>query len=104
MALILPAGMIHDRIKANAFDGNPGFKRSDYFINYVAKPLRPAVIFDPGFRDKEGFTIKPVKISQKVVERPISRIVAFNEFAIVYPLIVNVIVGSHDIEIIRMAA
>ena len=60
MPLVLPSRMIHNRVKAYSFNGNAGFQGCDYFVDYIAKPFRPAVVFDAGFRDKDGFTVKAI--------------------------------------------
>ena len=46
MPLVLPSGMIDDRVKANAFDRYSLLESDDDFIGDVGKPFGPPIIFD----------------------------------------------------------
>ena len=94
--------MIDDRVKAYAFDGYSFLKSDDDFIGDVGKPFGPPIIFDPRFRNENRLTVTRIKITEQFVQRAISRIRSLYKFTAEYPLIVYVIIGADDVQIIRM--
>ena len=103
MAIIDPARVIHDRVKTDAFDRNSSAKCCNDFIHHIAEPFRPAVVFDAGFSHKYRFTVKPVQLGEQVAEGRYLGSVALDEMPAQHPLVMNVIIGPDDVEVIRMS-
>src|SRR5579863_8058539 len=52
VAIVFPAGVVEDRVKTNAFDGNARLDRREHFLADVIEPRYAGVIFSAGFGDE----------------------------------------------------
>src|SRR5690349_15767748 len=101
MSVVVPAGMIEDRIETNAFDRHASGNSGINFVAYVTHPRRTCVIVDAGFSNKNGALIMRIVFGEQIADMTVTRIGRNKHRAHmgrIRPLIVNVIVYADDID------
>src|SRR5207248_8211016 len=102
MPIVVPAGMIEDRIETDAVNGNPRIMGNNNFIADIVEPLRSAEIFGTGFRDKNGPVITIPDFLHNLVERAISCVGSRKTgLGIVDPLVLRVKINANDVQVFR---
>src|SRR5689334_7997121 len=102
MPIVIPAGMIEDRVETDAVNRNPRIMGSNNFIADIFEPLRSAVIFGAGFREKNGPVITIPDFLHNLVERPVSCVASRKTgVGIVNPLVLCVKINANDIQVFR---
>src|SRR5215204_6977903 len=105
MAVVVPARMIKNRVKTDAFERNSVSDGNLRLPANVSEPVGALAVFDPGFGNQNRTIITPVIFTQNFVKRSIKRVPAFDFAAVrVKPLIVKIIVQPDDVEIFGRAA
>src|SRR4051812_16318187 len=99
MPVVIPPGMIEDRIKADAVDRHAGCDGCTHFACDIREPLRPILIFRSCFRDEKRELIAMVDFRQYVSKGPVLRLAAPYGVAMIPPLIAIVVVDADYVEI-----
>src|SRR5262245_41950474 len=113
MAVVHPAGMIDDRIKANSVDRDVDMESGIYLLTNVAEPFAAWTALNTGFGNENGVAIPRKHFPEDAPERPVKRAGASQRgefadparaFEIIKPLVVGIEVNTDDIQVFLMSA
>ena len=74
MAIVIPARMIRDWIKADAFNRDTSADRGENFVAHISQPRRTCFILNPGLGDKARLPVMGINLTQEIANMPVTRI------------------------------
>lgn len=104
MSVVIPAGMIHNRVETDSVDIHSSRKRGSDFVTNVGEPTRTLLILSPCLRYEQRAGVPVMHFCDDVSERSISRLATSYGVAAVPPLVPVVVIDSQNIEISLIAA
>ena len=68
MPIVIPAGMIEDRVETDAVHGETQLRGLSHFAGYIGEPRWTRFVLCPGFRDEERTFVAVIDFSEDVVK------------------------------------
>src|SRR3954447_21527442 len=104
MAVVIPPGMIQNRIQTDAVNWDAQAMGSRYFTANIITPACALVALGAGFGDDNRPAVTQPDFFEDPAEWPISCILSRQRFGIVHPLVPVIKIGPDNIEILRLTA
>ena len=71
VTVVSPSRVIHDRIKADACNGDRALKGDRDLVADVAKPIWPKFVFDARLGDKKRLSVAIIEFGQDLIQRSV---------------------------------
>ena len=104
VAVIIPAGMIQDGIKAYSVKGHAGINGGTRFRGNIGSPAGTRIVFGTGLRNEHRTQVALMHFGKDFTEGPILRLVPPDGLSVIPPLIAVVVIEADDVQVVFAAS